>query len=223
MRVAAAKAAGDRMAGHCRLRSAMLADYPSETDDRQLVVQAQQGDLRAFNALVERYQRSVYNLALHMLRDPAMAEDATQEAFFSAYRHITRFRGGSLRSWLMTIVANGCRDLLRSPHMRRTRSLEAITEQGDPGGPWPSPEASPEEQALQQELGGQVREALAQLPEDQRLVVTLVDLHGLGYEEAAKVTGVSLGTVKSRLSRARDRLRIILRPAMEQSEGLPRQ
>jgi len=98
---------------------------------------AQQGDLVAFNAIVERYQRMAFNLALRMMGDRGLAEDVTQEAFFSAYRNVGRFRGGSLKSWLITIVANGARDQLRSPARRRATSLEAFTEGGDPAGPWP--------------------------------------------------------------------------------------
>ena len=137
-----------------------------DTTERLWVEQAQQGDLLAFNAIVERYQRQAYNLAARMLRDPSAVEDVTQEAFFSAYRSIARFRGGSLRSWLLTIVANGCRDQLRSPQRRRHTSLEAHLERGDPGGPWPSEEASPERQALQSELRSEVQEALGALPPD---------------------------------------------------------
>ncbi len=201
----------------------MPPDNPPDTNERQWAQQAQQGDLQAFNSIVARYERPAYNLALHMLRDPASAEDVTQEAFFSAYRHIGSFRGGNLNTWLMTIVANGCRDVLRSPHGRRTTSMEAILERGDPGGPWPSPNPSPEGQVLQAEVVRQVRDAVAQLPEDQRLVVTLVDLNGLDYEEAARATGASLGTVKSRLSRGREKLRHLLRPVVELSGDLPRQ
>ena len=111
--------------------------------ERLWVEQAQRGDLAAFNAIVERYQKQAYNLAFRMLRDPATAEDATQEAFFSAFRSITRFRGGNLRSWLLTILANGCRDYLRSPQRWRTTSLDAIVAEGDLGGPWASPDPSP--------------------------------------------------------------------------------
>ena len=190
--------------------------------ERQWVERAQQGDLSAFNAIVERYQHFAYNLALRMLRDPSAAEDVTQEAFFAAYRAIARFRGGSLRAWLLTIVANGCRDQLRSPHRRRTVSLEALTEDNpdrsrSAARSLVSGEMTPEEHVLSQELSGQVQAALSQLPRDQRLTVALVDLQGLGYEEASTVTGVSLGTVKSRLSRGRDRLRQILRPVLELS------
>ena len=158
-----------------------------------------------------------------MLGTREEAEDATQEAFFSAYRAITRFRGGSLRSWLLTIVANTSRDALRSPSRRRNTSLEAYIEGGDPGGVWADPAPAPEEQALRSETSRQVQDALAHLPEDQRLLVTLVDLQGLDYEEAAGVAGVALGTVKSRLFRGRGRLRDLLRPVMELSGDLPRQ
>ena len=191
-------------------------------EDLAWAERAQQGDLVAFNAIVERYQQYAYNLALRMLRDPSAAEDVTQEAFFSAYRNITRFRGGSLRSWLLTIVANGARDTLRSPGRRRNTSLEAYTEGGDPAGPWHDPGDQPEEQAIRSETSRQVQAAVAQLPEDQRLVVTLVDLQQLEYEEAVRVTGATLGTVKSRLFRGRQRLRDLLRPEWELSKGAPR-
>ena len=191
--------------------------------ERAWAERARDGDLDAFNAIVERYQQHAYNLALRMVRDPSTAEDVTQDAFFSAYRNFARYRGGSLRSWLLTIVANGARDRLRSPHHRRTTSLDAITEAGDPGGPWPSSEPSPEQEAERSETARLIQEALAQLPHDQRLVVSLVDLQQLGYEEAAAITGVSVGTVKSRLSRGRERLRALLRPKLEPSEPLRRQ
>ena len=194
-----------------------------DRDELEWTLRAQEGDLVAFNAIVERYQTRAYNLALRMLRSPSAAEDATQEAFFSAYRHIASFRGGSLRSWILTIVANAARDALRAPSRRRTTSLEAYTEGGDPAGPWPDPDPLPDEQAVRAETSRQVHDALDRLPEDQRLVVTLVDLEGLGYDEAAQVARVPVGTVRSRLFRGRRRLRDLLRPALELSGDLPRQ
>ena len=98
-------------------------------EEQQWAARARSGDLVAFNAIVERYQAMAYNLALRMLHDQASAEDVTQEAFFSAYRNIARYRGGSLRSWLLTIVANRARDVLRSPSRKRSFSLEARMEQ----------------------------------------------------------------------------------------------
>jgi RNA polymerase sigma factor (sigma-70 family) len=181
------------------------------------VAQALEGDLVAFNAIVERYQQIAYNLSLRMLRDPSMAEDVTQEAFFSAYRNLARYRGGSLKSWILTIVANRSRDILRSPAKKRTSSLEAYTEGGDPAGPWQHPDALPEEQAERAETSRLVRDAINQLPNDQRTVVTLVDLQQMDYEEASRITGASLGTVKSRLFRGRQRLKESLRPVWELS------
>lgn len=177
--------------------------------------QAQQGDLASFNALVERHQDAAYGLALRMLRDPAAAEDVTQEAFLSAYRALAQFRGGNVRSWVLTIVANGARDTLRSPARRRTTSLERHLEGTDPGGSWASADPLPERAAEQAETARIVRAAVARLPDDQRLLVGLVDLEGLDYEEAAAVAGVALGTVKSRLFRARAHLRELLREAPE--------
>ena len=194
-----------------------------DRDELEWARRAQDGDLVAFNAIVERYQRRAYNLALRMLRSPSAAEDATQEAFFSAYRHIASFRGGSLRSWILTIVANAARDALRAPSRRRTTSLEAYTEGGDHAGPWADPDPLPDEQAVRAETSRQVRDAVDQLPEDQRLVVTLVDLEGLEYDEAAQVARVPIGTVRSRLFRGRRRLRDLLRPLLELSGDVPRQ
>ena len=195
----------------------------TDAQEQTWVKQAQQGDLVAFNAIVERYQQMAYNLALRMLRDPSLAEDVTQEGFFSAYRNIQRYRGGSLKSWILTIVANRARDILRSPARTRTSSLEAFTEGGDPGGPWAHPDDPPDQQAERAETAQAVQAAIAQLPEDQRLVITLVDLQQMDYEEASRITGASLGTVKSRIFRGRQRLKELLRPVWELSDGAPRQ
>lgn len=195
----------------------------SKADEQQWVARAQAGDLIAFNAIVERHQALAYNVALRMLRDPGTAEDAAQEAFFSAYRNIGRYRGGSLRAWLLAIVANRARDVLRSPAHRRASSLEQYTEGGDPGGPWPDPGPQPDESAERAETVGLVRDAVARLPDDQRLVVTLVDLQGLDYEEASRATGANIGTVKSRLFRARQRLSELLRDHVELSSERARQ
>ena len=195
----------------------------SNAEEQQWVARAQAGDLVAFNAIVERHQALASNVALRMLRDPGAAEDATQEAFFSAYRNIGRYRGGSLRAWLLAIVANRARDVLRSPAHRRASSLAQYTEGGDPAGPWPDPGPQPDESAERAETVGLVRNAVARLPDDQRLVVTLVDLQGLDYEEASQATGVNIGTIKSRLFRARQRLRELLRDHVELSSEHSRQ
>ncbi|MBI4200291.1 MAG: sigma-70 family RNA polymerase sigma factor [Chloroflexi bacterium] len=188
-------------------------------EEQHLVQGSRQGDLQAFNQLVERYQGQVYNLALRMLGQEDDAADATQEAFLSAYRAMGGFRGGDFRSWLLRIAANACRDQVRRAKARPALSLDAITTL-DPGAGPPSLQESPEEHVLRAELAREVQQCLALLPEDQRMTVVLVDVQGLSYEEAATVTRASLGTVKSRLSRGRAAMRDLLQ---RQPELLPRQ
>jgi len=172
-------------------------------DDSELVKLSKQGDLDSFNRLVESYQGAVYNLALRMLGNRQSAEDASQDAFVSAWRNIGKFRGGSFKAWLLSITANTCRDQLRKRKRNPTISIEELPV--EPAGP-PSQEL-PEDYALRRELGEQIQRGLATLPSDQRLAVILSDIQGLSYEEIAQVMGCSLGTVRSRLSRGRARLR----------------
>ena len=180
--------------------------------DSTLVASAQGGDVRAFNELVERYQSSVYNVCLRMLGDAHLAEDCAQEAFFAAYRSIKSYRGGSFRGWLLRIAANQCYDLLRQ---RRRHPVDSLPEE-----PLTiDPEPLPEEVALSAETIASLESAIVQLPADQRLCVLLIDVQGLDYEEAAQAMEVNLGTVKSRLSRARSRLRELLRPEFRQKDG----
>jgi len=172
-------------------------------DDSGLIERSREGDLDAFNQLVERYQRAVYSLALRMLGDRESAEDASQDAFVSAWRSIGRFKGGSFKAWLLSITANACRDQLRKRKRNPTTPLEELLIEPQAG---PSQE-SPEDYALRRELGKQIREGLASLPEEQRLAVVLFDMEGLTYEEMSQVMRCSIGTVRSRLSRGRLRLR----------------
>ncbi len=190
----------------------------TDTPDLDLIARARQGDLNAFNVLVERYQTSVYNLCLRMLGALAPAEDAAQEAFISAYRSLGRFRGGSFRAWLFRIAANACYDELRR---RKARPATSLDRSGDEDKrPIEPPDTAPsmEERAATTELRRALQDALAQLPHEQRLAVVLCDVQGFGYAEIAETMRVSLGTVKSRISRARSRLRAIL---LEQRELLP--
>ena len=178
-------------------------------EDAQLVSQAQKGDLAAFNLIVERYQAHVFNLSARILGNRTTAEDITQETFISAYRAIKKFRGGSLRSWLLSIAANASRDFLRSSSRRPEQSLDESLL--NPSFQVVSGDESPEQQALRGELGDEIQRAILTLPADQRTVLVLIDVQGLSYEEAADSTGASLGTVKSRLNRARGRVRDYLR------------
>ena len=175
--------------------------------EEDLIARSRDGDVDAFNQIVEMYQRPLYNMALRMLGDAPAAEDATQDTFFSAFRNIGRFKGGNLKSWLFTIAANACRDVLRSRNVRRTESLDAEDVTIDP----PSSSESPEDYAVRREMGQSIQQGLDSIPHDQRLAVVLIDVQGFGYEEAAGVMGISVGTVKSRLSRGRARVRDFLR------------
>ena len=182
-------------------------------DESQLVRRSQQGDLDAFNLLVERYQGQVYNLALRLLGDQALAADASQEAFMSAYRGIKAFRGGNLRSWFLRIAANASKDMLRSAKARPAASLDAL--ELVPSATPRSREESPEDSAVRQELGREIGQGMKTLPHDQRLALVLVDIQGFSYEEAAQTIGKPVGTVKSRLSRAREQMREYLRSRPE--------
>jgi len=189
-----------------------------------LVARAQGGDLPAFNQLVLRHQDALYSLSLRMLGSREAAEDATQEAFVRAYRRLETFRGGNFRSWLFTIVANISRDELRRRGRRPQLSLDRSRDDPDradldPADPDPLPDARAEQGDLRRVL----ESALLELPDDWRELVVLVDVHGLAYDEAAQSTGLPIGTVKSRLSRARGRLRDILRASGELPAAAGRQ
>lgn len=182
-------------------------------EEQRLVEAGQRGDVEAFNQLVRLYESRVYNLCYRMLGDADAAADVTQDTFISAYRNLNKFRGGAFRSWLLRIATNACYDVLRARKRRPTVSLD-IAPEGEDDGPaldLPDPGESPDEAALRRELSAALQRGIAALPEDQRAVVILSDVQGLAYEEIALVTNTNLGTVKSRLSRARARLREILR------------
>jgi RNA polymerase sigma-70 factor, ECF subfamily len=184
---------------------------PEARHDERLIRAAQGGDLHSFNALVVRHERAVYNLCLRMLRDVASAEDATQETFLKAWTAIATFRGGLVRPWLLRIATNRCYDVLRARGRRPADSLDAEEFESEPTWTSQTSGEHPEVFAARAELSVHLERALALLPEDQRLVVILSDVHGHPYDEIAQITGVPVGTVKSRLSRARSRLRDVLR------------
>lgn len=188
-------------------------------DEAALVQRAQKGNLDAFNALLLHYQTQVYNLAWHLLHDEAAADDATQEAFISAYKGLAKFRGGSFRAWLLRIVANACYDELRRRKRRPTVSWEDFGDADDEANPHLADGGLLPEQTLQQqELRALLERTLAKLPEDQRMVIVLVDRMGLAYQEVAELLNTRLGTVKSRLARARAQMQQLLQ---EERELLP--
>ena len=187
-------------------------------DEQSLIASAQKGDVRAFNQLVLLYQSLAYNVAYRILDDAEAAADATQDAFFSAYRAMSRFRGGSFRAWLLRIVTNACYDQLRRKKRRPTQSLDDLPMEADHTAYLRDPAEQPDEYAERQELNRLLQEAIRRLPPDQRIVLVLSDVQGLNYRGIAQATGLALGTVKSRLSRARAKLRDDL---VRQGELLP--
>ena len=189
-----------------------------QPDEPQLVDRSRDGDLSAFNAIVERYQSQVFNVSARILGDRHLAEDVAQETFIKAHRSLNGFRGGSLRAWLLRIASNLSLDATRSRKRRPAESLEAASER--PGFSVPSTAPGPEQEALQGELREKIQDCIMSLPEDQRAVVVLVDVQGLSYDETAEAIGSAVGTVKSRLARGRRRLRDAL---MDHRELLPAQ
>lgn len=190
-------------------------------DETSLIRQAQTGDVRAFNVLVRAHQSIAYNVAYRIVGDSDAAADVTQDAFLHAYKAIHDFQGGSFRAWLMRITTNASYDHLRYKQRRPATSLEEMLPDPDMAEPPPAltdPGETPEDYTIRQELGRQVQRCLEGLPADQRATVVLSDIQGYSYEEIASSTGVELGTVKSRLSRARARMRDCL---MSKRELLP--
>ena len=177
--------------------------------DLELIRRSKEGDLDAFNEIVARYQRQVFNTAARILGGTSHADDATQETFISAYRAIGNFRGVNLAPWLLRIAKNQCYDMIRSMRRRPADSLEENL--ANPAFVRAQSGGSAEDETLRSELGAEIQRAILSLPVDQRLVVTLIDVQGFSYEEAAEAAEVSIGTVKSRLSRGRARVRDHLR------------
>lgn len=182
-------------------------------DENALIAEAKRGDLDAFNTLVLNFQDAVFNAALHIVGDEAVAADATQEAFLSAFRGLNGFRGGSFKAWLMRTVTNECYDELRRRKRQPTISLEPDDPDGQAAEPrWlADPSRSPEEDVTAKELEHAIQHCLEGLPLEFRTVVVLADIEGLDYTEVAAAVRVPLGTIKSRLARARLRLRECLR------------
>jgi RNA polymerase sigma-70 factor (ECF subfamily) len=189
-------------------------------DEAQAIQAAQEGDLAAFNRLVMAYQGMAYNVAFRIVGDADVAADACQDAFLSAFKGIKKFRGGSFKSWVLRIVTNACYDQLRYKGRRPANSLEEVAENPDYSPKLVNGRERPEEHALRQELSELIQEGINSLPPDQRTALVLSDVQGFSYQEIAEITEVSLGTVKSRLSRARTKLRDYL---MDYQELLPSQ
>ena len=179
-------------------------------NESALIQDAQKGNLDAFNTLILHYQDSVYNTALRILGDEDQAADAAQEAFISAFKSITSFRGGSFKAWLMRTVTNACYDELRRQKRRPTTPLEPDTEDGEEmeSPRWlADPGMTPAQKSEADELEHAIQHCLNNLPLEFKTVVIMADIQGMDYTEVATSVRVPLGTIKSRLARARLRLR----------------
>jgi RNA polymerase sigma-70 factor (ECF subfamily) len=174
---------------------------------------ARLGDDTAFSALVQQYYTAAIRIAQQILYTEEAAADAVQEAMIKAHRAMHRFQDGNFRSWLLRIVTNTCYDMLRRQKRRNALSLDEITEESNGelslpmDGQYPSEGCDPEMLASSNEGMHQMMGLIEDLPAWHRHVILLVDVHGYDYGEAAEMLNVPLGTVKSRLSRARATLR----------------
>jgi RNA polymerase sigma-70 factor (ECF subfamily) len=179
---------------------------PPQAAEKRLIKAAQRGDLDAFNLLILRYQNFLFGIAFRILHDEEATADAVQEALISAFRKLNTFRGDSLRSWLARVVVNACYDEMRHKRRQRTVPLEQFNSAGEEieSVYWlVDPDVGPEEHFEAYELNLAVQDSLHSLPAMYRTVLVLVDIEGLTYQEAAAAAGVPVGTVKSRLARAR--------------------
>jgi RNA polymerase sigma-70 factor (ECF subfamily) len=188
-------------------------------DEPALIQSAMQGDLDAFNRLILAYQDLAFNVAYRMLNDEDQAADAVQNAFISAWRNLSNYHGGSFKAWVMRMVTNGCYDELRRQKRRPTTPLEPLSaednEENDSPQWMASDDPLPESTLEQAELEHALEHCLENLPLDFRTVVVLVDVQGMDYEEVAQSAQTPLGTVKSRLVRARLRMRDCLQGFQE--------
>jgi len=188
-------------------------------DETSLIQTAKQGDVQTFNRLVLTYQQQVYNLALRMLSDESLAEDATQETFLAAYRNLHKFRGGSFRAWLLRIVINRCYDELRRQKRQPSQTLENPVvnneEYLDDPVDIKDNQTLPEDALAIRQLENAVQNCIEQLSKENRAVVVLVDIQGMDNQAASDVVHVPLGTIKSRLARARLQLQDCLQGAWE--------
>lgn len=185
----------------------------SPSDEVMLTRSASDGDLEAFNQLVLRYQNMAYNHAYALLGDSSLAEDITQESFIKAFQAMNTFRGGYFRSWLLKIVTNCAYDILRQSRRHPTQPLFPQDEDREEieSPAWLIDTTSSVQYRVEEnELSNDIYKTLDELPDVYRTVLMLIDINELDYREAAAALGVPIGTIKSRLARARRLMQIKL-------------
>jgi RNA polymerase sigma-70 factor (ECF subfamily) len=189
--------------------------------DQQLVVRAQAGDKRAFNLLVEKYQRKLARLLSRFIRDPAEVEDVTQEAFIKAYRALPAFRGDSaFYTWLYRIGINTAKNYLMAMGRRAPTSteIEAEEAEGFDEGEQLRDINTPESVLLTNEIAETVNATIEQLPEELKTAIQMREIEGMSYEDIAKAMDCPIGTVRSRIFRAREAIAEQLRPLLGTSK-----
>ena len=186
------------------------------SDENQLIAKSKRGDVDSFNILVLRYQDYIYSIAYRIIGEAEGAADVAQDTFLTAYRKLTSFRGGNFKAWLARIATNACYDELRKQKRRPQDYLEEI-----PGSeiydepPIAADAPNPEQEAQRADLNRALQECMSGLSTDQRMVLVLCDVQSMSYQEVADNLGAELGTVKSRLSRARLAMRRCLQAVQE--------
>jgi len=199
------------------VRPTTVTEDPVQRRDLILLERAREGDLNAFNDLVVVYQDMLFALVVRMVPDRDQASDAVQEAFFSAYRNMGAFRGGSVKSWLSRIAINAAMDAQR---LKKRRPADPYPElEDDTWQPPADASADPVTTSLMTERHRALNAALAAITNDQRTAIVLYDVEGYDYAEIAEITGVSVGTVKSRIHRGRLALRALLTDRMDLFRG----
>lgn len=190
--------------------------------DQQLVLRAQQGDKRAYELLVMKYQRKLGRLLSRLVRDPAEVEDVTQEAFIKAYRALPAFRGDSaFYTWLYRIAINTAKNYLVAMGRRAPTSTGVDLEDAEnfDDAEQLRDTSTPESELHGKEIAATVNKAMDALPEDLRTAITLREIEGLSYEEIANVMNCPIGTVRSRIFRAREAIATELRPLLGTDEN----
>lgn len=186
--------------------------------EEELIESAKDGNIDSFNQLIYKYEGLAYSVARRTMRDPDSAADAVQNGFIKAFKGLDGFRGGNFRAWLMRIVTNCCYDILRAEKRRPAESLDNLLSGTEHISHLTDSRESPEEYTGRMELSGLIEASIHSLPTEQRIVIILRDVHGYSYQEIADMTTEAMGTVKSRLSRARAGVRNYLQ---QHSELLP--
>lgn len=187
-------------------------------DEKELIQQARRGDTSAFNQLVLAYQQQIYNLAVRILQDDKMAEDVTQESFIAAFQALSGFRGGSFRAWVSKIAANRCLDEIRHKKRHPSQSIEMTNEEGeeiDDPAVLKVESDLPEESIERMELEKAILRCIEGLSVEFKTALLLVDVHGFDYKEASQVLHKPIGTLKSRLARARQAVQDCLQGVWE--------